>query len=151
MRRSARGFKVAVGVPGTSLWSRSPNFTIYTPLRCFTAPVLRHKPERLVDSIEEGEDPQIVDVRDEGEHKKERLNGTLNIPLKALKEGQTGMAERLASLDKELPVYLHDDGVGSASEEAAGLFLAQGFLDVRLLEGGVFEISRDSGLVVEKD
>jgi len=113
----------------------------------------RHRPEQAFQAARIGWDPQFIDVREEEEHKKERLNGTLNVPLTKLKAEQKDplTADKLAYLDKALPIYVHCDG-GQRAEEAATIFESTlGFSDVRLLEGGVFEISRESGLIVEKD
>lgn len=113
---------------------------------------IRHRPDQAFHATRRGYFPQFVDVREEDEHFKERLTGTLNVPLTKLKAEtkDADTADKLAYLDRSRPVYVHCDG-GERAEEGATLFCNLGFTDVKLLEGGVFEISRDSGLIIERE
>jgi rhodanese-related sulfurtransferase len=74
------------------------------------------------------------------------------VPLTKLKADakDADTADKLAYLDRARPVYVHCDG-GERAEEGAAIFSNLGFSDVRMLEGGVFEIARDSGLIIERE
>jgi len=121
--------------------------------RGFSAPsqpssIVTHKPRQVFDAIDDGEEPYLIDVRDPAHYEKERLSGTINVPLEALKANQA--EDKMAVFDRTLPIYLHCDGTGVASRQAAEIFKQRGFADVRIIEGGVFEINRDSGLMILK-
>lgn len=88
--------------------------------------IRRISPEEIAQA---GAQASLVDVRSPGEFASRRLAGSINIPM-------PGLAAESSRLDKNKPVVLLC-ARGKMAYEAARRLQALGFLDVRVIEGGL--------------
>ena len=86
-------------------------------------------PELVNEMVESGEEPILLDIREDWEWEKAHLEGAIHIPLAEL-----GM--RTAELDpqSEIVVYCHH---GERSIDGCLLLWEQGFRKIRSLTGGI--------------
>jgi len=84
--------------------------------------------------LDKGEDVVLLDVRTHGEFDETRIEGSVHIPLRALR-GRLGELPR----DKEILTFSH---VSLSGYEAAIILKASGFKDVKVMEGGMIMWSR---------
>ena len=92
-------------------------------------------------ALNAGEKAQIVDCRTFGEHLEHHLIGAHPVPLEDMRG--PGAKEAVAELDPSLPTFVYTDGDGgtAAAVDAAVLLRNQlGFADVRVIDGGLFEL-----------
>ncbi len=88
------------------------------------------KAEELLKKITQQENIIILDIRDEGEYKKEHLRDSLNIPF-------INLQEKISSLEKNKTYVLVDEGPSSqAAFLAIQLFLQNKISSVFYLQGG---------------
>ena len=84
---------------------------------------------------------QLVDVREFSEYESERIRGTTLVPLSTLEQN-------LALIDRDRPVYLVCRS-GKRATQAAERLAGQGFIDLRVIEGGLQGWVR-AGLPIER-
>jgi len=65
----------------TSLW----------PTRSYA--IIHHFPNEVNQAVIFGENPVLLDVREPDEHKKERIIGTVNVPLSVIKASQEDLSD----------------------------------------------------------
>ena len=86
-------------------------------------------PELVHEMLESGEDPILLDIREDWEWEKAHLEGAIHIPLAEL-------PDRVGELDprSEIIVYCHH---GERSVDGCLVLWEQGFRKIRSLTGGI--------------
>ncbi len=93
-----------------------------------TATITQMPVDELHHQIEDGDNPQVVDVRSPAEYKQGHAPGAVNVALPHL-------AEQLSTLDRERPTVVLCQG-GYRSSAGASILQAQGFGEVYNVIGG---------------
>ncbi|KAL6072083.1 hypothetical protein QOT17_005729 [Balamuthia mandrillaris] len=149
MRSSLRLFVGGQQQPSLGLLRSAAHFQLRSLATASTGMKFkRETPENFYLCYGRGMLPCLVDLREPDDHRKENIIGSHSLPLSKL--SKEFIEEKLHGISRVEPLFLHHSG-GDRAAPAAPHFAGCGFQDVRILEGGVLEISRDAGFTIARD